>query len=94
MLELVGATSSYVHGGTEQMFCERCRTRICNGNDAVPGMVVLRAGTLAASDRLTPMAHIWVKRKQPWVLILDGVPRWEGTPCQKAFAAALRDAAT
>jgi hypothetical protein len=84
-----GTTTVYRHGGeeggSEQVVCETCFTRIYNRNSAVPGMVVLRAGTLAASDRIAPVAHIWTMRKQPWLVIPDDVPTWPGTPSPQEF---------
>ena len=64
-----------------QRMCGVCHTRIYNTNSARPGVVVVRAGTLDRSDELEVVAHIWVKRKQPWLTLPDGVPAWpEGAP--------------
>ena len=61
--------------------CGVCHTRICNSNSARPGVVIVRAGTLDRSDELDVVAHIWVKRKQPWLTLPEGVPAWpEGAP--------------
>lgn len=72
-----------------QQFCSNCHTRLFNTTTRVPGMVVMRAGTLDQSDQLTLVAHIWVSRKQPWVTIPDGIPTWPKTPTPEEFAAAL-----
>jgi hypothetical protein len=74
---------------SSQQFCARCHTRLFNTTSRVPGMVVMRAGTLDQSDQLTLVAHIWVSRKQPWVIIPDGIPTWPKTPTPEEFAAAL-----
>jgi len=42
------------------------------------------------SHLLNPMAHIWVKRKQPWLTIPDGVPSWPESPTPEEFAAAVQ----
>lgn len=60
-----------------QRMCSVCHTRIYNTNSARPGVVVVRAGTLDRSDELEVTAHIWVKRKQPWLALPDGTPAWE-----------------
>jgi hypothetical protein len=74
---------------SRQRVCPTCFTRVFNTNTARPGMVVLRAGTLDDSHLLDVVAHIWMKRKQPWIVIPDGVPQWdEGAPLE-AMAAAL-----
>lgn len=61
---------------SRQRFCARCHTRVFNTNSARPGFIALRAGTLDDSDKLDVVAHIWTKRKQPWVIIPEGVPSW------------------
>jgi hypothetical protein len=67
---------------SRQRVCGRCHT-------ARPGLAVIRAGTLDESDKLDVVAHIWVKRKQPWVAIPEGMPQWqEGAPAAE-FAAVL-----
>ena len=66
---------------SKQRMCGVCHTRIYNSNSARPGVVVVRAGTLDRSDELDIAAHIWVKRKQPWLTLPDGVASWpEGAP--------------
>ena len=59
-----------------QRMCSVCHTRVYNSNSARPGVVVIRAGTLDRSDELDVTAHIWTKRKQPWLNLPSGVPNW------------------
>jgi hypothetical protein len=61
---------------SRQRMCGTCHTRIFNTNSARPNVAVLRAGTLDRSDELETVAHIWVKRKQSWLTLPDGVPAW------------------
>lgn len=77
---------------SEQVICEMCHTRLFNRTSAAPGMIVLRAGTLTASDKVAPIAHIWIKRKQPWLTLPSDVPAWEGTPTPQEFGEALQKA--
>ena len=64
-----------------QRMCGVCHTRVYNSNSARPGVVVVRAGTLDRSDELEVVAHLWVKRKQPWLNLPEGVAAWpEGAP--------------
>jgi hypothetical protein len=71
-----------------QRMCSVCRTRIYNTNSARPGIVVVRAGTLDRNDELDVVAHIWVKRKQPWLKLPDDVPTWsESAPVQELHQA-------
>ena len=60
-----------------QRMCPVCHTRLYNTNSARPGVVVVRAGTLDRSDELDITAHIWVKRKQPWLTLPAGVAAWD-----------------
>lgn len=75
-----------------QRMCGVCHTRVYNTNSARPGVVVVRAGTLDRSDELQALAHIWVKRKQPWLVLPEGVSTWpEGAPpAELALALARR----
>ncbi len=59
-----------------QRMCGTCHTRIFNANSARPGVVIVRAGTLDRSDELQAVAHVWVKRKQPWVQLPEDAPNW------------------
>ena len=66
-----------------QRMCAVCHTRVYNSNSARPGIAVVRAGTLDRSDELDIVAHIWVKRKQPWLKLPESVPAWsEGAPAE------------
>lgn len=71
-----------------QRMCAVCHTRVYNSNSARPGVVVVRAGTLDRSDELDVVAHIWVKRKQPWLKLPKEVPAWsEGAPVTELLQA-------
>ena len=61
-------------------FCPDCGCRIYHKNEARPGKISIRAGTLDDTSGLQPQAHIWTKSKQPWVVIPEGVKTVEGQP--------------
>ena len=82
-------TSSKNDTTAEHIVCSVCHTRILNRNAAAPGMVFLRAGALTNSDTLSPAAHIWTKRKQPWVVIPGNVPSWPESPTPEQFFSAV-----
>jgi hypothetical protein len=74
-----------------QRMCPVCHIRIYNTNEARPGVVVVRAGTLDDSDRLDVPLHIWVKSKQPWlVLPVDAETYEESAPVEAMMRLALR----
>ena len=74
-----------------QRMCGVCHTRIYNTNSARPNVAVVRAGTLDRSDELRVVAHIWVKRKQPWLTLDDGVPAWHEAAPAAELAGALAE---
>ena len=49
--------------------CGTCKARIYAVNDRRAGFASLRCGTLDISSDIVPAAHVWVKNKQPWILI-------------------------
>jgi hypothetical protein len=54
-----------------------------------PGIALLRAGTLDDSDAIVPRLHIWVKRKQPLVVLPEGVPAFEESAPMAEMAAIM-----
>lgn len=91
---IAGEPEVYVNitaSGSEsvQRLCGTCHTRLWNTNSARPGVAVVRAGTLDASAELSPRAHIWTKRMQPWLVIDEGVPAWLENAPTADFVAVL-----
>jgi hypothetical protein len=48
-------------------FCSRCGTRLFHGGD--DARVSVKAGSLDDTRGLRPVAHIWLRSAQPWVVI-------------------------
>lgn len=92
-IEASGRMLTYIHatdGRTSTEYaCGTCFTRLFNETDAAPGMRVLRASVLHGADRLAPLAHIWTKRKQPWISLPEGVAQWPESPTPEDFALAI-----
>ncbi|WHS58370.1 GFA family protein [Pseudomonas sp. G2-4] len=90
---LEGPTLEYTYEDQRQVahhcLCATCHTRIYNTTSAAPGFWILRAGTLDDSASLSPVAHIWVKHKQPWLNLPVNIATWPESPTPEAFAAAL-----
>ena len=78
-------------GGGEghHRLCGQCYTRLWSSNDVYPGFAFLRAGTLDRSRELVPKAHMWAKRKQPWIEIAADVPQWPESPLLGELVKAL-----
>jgi hypothetical protein len=74
---------------SRQRVCGTCHTRLYNTNSARPGIAGVRAGTLDASDTVDVVAHMWTKRKQPWIVIAADTPQWPQSAPPAEFVAAL-----
>ena len=95
LLRIVGPVVEHVFttlsGSTSRhAACGTCHTRLYNANSALPDFVIVRAGSLDRSDDIVPCAHIWTRRKQPWIIIGEGVPQFAETPPLAELAAILR----
>ena len=55
-------------------FCPNCGVRIYNKTHA---LMAIKAGTLDDTSQLSPDAHYWTKRKQPWVVLPDDIQCFE-----------------
>ena len=55
-------------------FCPNCGVRIYNLTNA---LMSIKAGTLHDTSHLSPDAHYWTKRKQPWIRLPDDVQCFE-----------------
>lgn len=96
LVDIRGDMSEYVYAGeggamSRHWSCPDCATRIANENGEVPGMIILRAGTLDRSGELVPATQIWTSRKQPWVRIDESVATFEESPTPEEFGAALAE---
>lgn len=60
---------------TRRSFCTACGSPIVTRSDAIPGLAVLKAGTLNDTSGLAPAIEIWVEQAQRWT------KRLEGTAC-------------
>jgi hypothetical protein len=93
-LAVTGATTIYELTGasghlSRQRMCPICHARVFNTNTSRPGLAVIRAGTLDDSHLLNVVAHIWTKRKQPWLTIAEDVPSWPESAPAADFMKAL-----
>ncbi|MEL6878394.1 MAG: GFA family protein [Pseudomonadota bacterium] len=70
---------------TDCHFCPKCGTRVYHAGANRPGMVTIKGGSLDDASELRPVAHIWTRSRQNWVILSDDVPHWEtqpGTPVE------------
>jgi len=76
-------------GEGHHRLCAVCHTRLWSTSSAFPSLALLRAGTFDRSNELMPSAHIWTKRKQPWVTIAADIPQWPESAPMNELASAL-----
>ncbi len=61
-------------------FCPECGTRIYHKPEWRKDTVSVKPGTLDDTRWLKPEMHLWTIRKQPWVIIPEGVVAYEKQP--------------
>ncbi len=66
--------------GKQRVFCSHCGSPIYSRNQALPGVLRLRVGTLDTPLDVRPVAHIYATSKANWFEILDGLPQYEALP--------------
>jgi hypothetical protein len=80
-----GEPASYVRATdsgtrTHCFFCPTCGTRLFHRSERSPEIVTVKAGTLDGAPNLTPVAHLWVCRKLPWLVLPPETPRFDKQP--------------
>ncbi|MEL6529723.1 MAG: GFA family protein [Pseudomonadota bacterium] len=65
---------------TDCHFCPECGSRLYHAGANRPGMITIKGGSLDNASELEPVAHIWAKSRQAWVVLPDDVPQWETQP--------------
>lgn len=78
-LEIVHGTlaSKQTSPRSTQYRCADCETIIYAASTAFPSSITMKPGTFDNPAVVAPLAHIWIKRKQPWVILPKGVPRFD-----------------
>lgn len=61
----------------ERTFCGRCGSSIASEPASMPGVFIIKAGTLDDRSWLKPETHIWTRSSQPWVVVPEGVARFD-----------------
>lgn len=61
-------------------FCPTCGAAIASTNEAMPGLVFLRASSLDDLEVFKPQMHVWTIRAPSWDKPNDGLPIFEKVP--------------
>jgi hypothetical protein len=72
-----GQSASYADTGESgkplsRKFCRSCGSSLATETEALPGAIIIKAGTLDDKSSLKPNYHIWTGSAQPWVQIPSG----------------------
>ncbi len=59
----VGGSGKKLH----RYFCQTCGSPIYTKPDALPGLIIVKAGTLDDTHQFTPEANIWCNSKMEWL---------------------------
>lgn len=59
---------------TRCFFCPDCGSRLYHQGSATPDRLTVKGGSIDEVASLQPDAHIWVSRKQDWVVIDPALP--------------------
>ena len=65
---------------TRCVYCPDCGSRVYHQGSASPDLATVKGGSLDDRSWLVPSAHIWVSRKQPWVVLDPAVPQHATQP--------------
>lgn len=64
-------------GAVVRTFCPQCGTPLTYEHSATPSEIDVTLASLEEPEGLAPEFHIWVAHKLPWVVIEDGLPRYD-----------------
>ncbi len=76
-------------GVTTHRICPTCHTRVASTNSERAGIAIVRGGSLDDANLDEPLAHMWAKRKRPWIILADNAQAFDETPDRAAFTRLL-----
>jgi hypothetical protein len=76
-MHIEGATQYYLDTGDsgghlQRHFCPKCGSSLYTKADAVPGIIILKAGTLDDTTSVKPTVQLYCARAQTWVPPVPG----------------------
>lgn len=84
-LKVKGALKTFTKPGDSgksihRRFCPECGSPIVDEAEAMPGMVMINAGTLTDRSWVKPHSEIYCDSAQPWVQLGGGLQRFAKLP--------------
>jgi hypothetical protein len=61
-------------------FCPTCGTRMWHRPSEDSDWITLKAGTLEDAASISPRGHLWVSKKQPWIVLDPALPAFDTQP--------------
>jgi hypothetical protein len=61
-------------------FCPTCGTRMWHRPSEDSEWITLKVGTLDDAPNISPRGHLWVSKKQPWIMLDPEVPAFDTQP--------------
>ncbi|GAA0729229.1 GFA family protein [Sphingomonas japonica] len=72
--------SSDLGSRTRCHFCPECGSRLFHVASLTPDRLTVKGGSLDDTSWLEPQAHLWVTRKQRWVVLDPAIPAHDTQP--------------
>jgi hypothetical protein len=70
-------TAKQISPRTTTYRCAACETTIYSESTRFPSTYIVRGGTFDDPEVVKPGAHIWVKRKHPWIVLPSEIPQFD-----------------
>jgi len=82
-LKIIGPRLSFAVTGdsgkeVRRIRCAQCGSPLVTEFEVAPGFICIKACSLDDASDLTPDFHVYVRSKQPWDRIEDGLPQFSG----------------
>jgi hypothetical protein len=61
-------------------FCGKCGSRMWHRPDEDSEWITLKVGTLDGAASIEPRGHLWVSKKQPWIILDPVLPAFDMQP--------------
>ena len=79
-----GALAVYASSpGVARGFCGRCGTTLSFMADFIPGLIDLTIASFDEPAALPPQLHMWERKRLPWLVLGDDLPRHAELPPQE-----------
>lgn len=61
-------------------FCSTCGSNLWSVPNGIPGLLVIKVGTVDSAAGLRPGMSIYCASKQPWAVVSDTIPQFDKMP--------------